>query len=313
LTILLVATGGTIASRRQPSGAVAVALSGAELLATVPDLDTTDVDVVDVSHGPSWNLDLPSMQAIADECGRAVRTGRADGVVVTHGTDAVEETMWLTELLHGDATERGPIVFTASMRNAGEVDNDGPSNLRDAFAVARSAAARGCGVLLVVNGELHAAQWVTKTNSQALDTFRSPGHGPVGSVVDGAVMMTQAVERAAGEFTGSTVEPAVAIVKSFGGIDGAIVDWHLDRGVRGLVLEGTGAGNVSGTLVPGVERALAAGVAVMVVTRCLEGGISPTYGGPGGGHTLAAMGVLDGGTLNAAKARIALAVLLGRS
>jgi L-asparaginase len=310
LTVLLVATGGTIASRRGADGAVTVALSGAELLATVPDLDTSDVDVLDVAHGPSWNLDLPLMESIADTCGTALTSGRADGIVVTHGTDTVEETLWLTELVHGAATDHGPIVFTVAMRNAGEADNDGPRNLRDAFAVARSDAARGCGALLCANGELHAARWVTKTHSRAMDTFRSPGHGPVGHVVDGTVTITQRPPVSTAAPSGTTVEPAIAIVKSSGGMDGGIIDWHLSRGVRGLVIEGTGAGNVSDALVPGIERALAAKVAVMVVTRCLEGGVAPIYGGPGGGHSLAAMGVMDGADLNAAKARVLLSVML---
>jgi L-asparaginase len=94
-------------------------------------------------------------------------------------------------------------------------------------------------------------------------------------------------------------------------MDGEIVDWHVARGARGLVIEGTGAGNVSGALLPGIERAISSGVAVVVATRCLTGGTAPTYGGPGGGHTLAAMGVIGAAELTASKARLALAVALG--
>lgn len=292
-TILLLATGGTIASRPQPDGGVAVALSGAQLLETVPDIDTSDVEVVDVTHGPSWNFDIPTMTAVAQRAREALLDGQAAGVVVTHGTDTVEETLWLTDLLAGDATIKGPIVFTASMRSAGQADGDGPQNLRDALALARSNEALGRGALLCVNGEIHEARWVTKTDSQSTDTFRSFGARPYRRPP-----------------TNGLVEANVAIIRSYGGLDGDIVDWHLDRGARGLVLEGTGAGNVVGELVPGIERALASGVPVVVVTRCLTGEVGPIYGGPGGGHSLAALGVIGAAELSAAKARLALAVAL---
>jgi L-asparaginase len=201
--------------------------------------------------------------------------------------------MWLTDLLAFDATSKGPIVFTASMRNAGEPDADGPSNLRDALALAHSKEAVGRGALLCVNGEIHEARWVTKTDSQRTDTFKSFGTRPY----------TRPPNAGA-------ADPNVAVIRSYGGVEGAIVDWHLDRGARGLVLEGTGAGNVSGALLPGVERALAGGVPVAVATRCLTGAIAPIYGGPGGGHTLAGLGVTGAAELSAAKARLALAVAL---
>jgi L-asparaginase len=293
LTVLLIATGGTIASRKQPDGGVAVALRGAELLEGVSAVYTSDVEVLDVSHGASWNFDIPAMTSIALTARDALLDGQAAGVVVTHGTDAVEETMWLTDLLAFDATATGPIVFTASMRNAGEPDGDGPSNLRDALALAHSTEAVGRGALLCVNGEIHEARWVTKTDSQRTDTFRSFG--------------ARAYRRPP---NAGAADPHVAVIRSYGGMDGDIVDWHLQRGAHGLVLEGTGAGNVNGALVPGIERAIGAGVPVVVTTRCLTGDVAPIYGGPGGGHTLAGLGVIGGAELSAAKARLALAVAL---
>jgi L-asparaginase len=293
LTIFLLATGGTIASRRQPDGGVAVALTGARLLESVSAVYTSDVEVLDVTHGPSWNFDLATMASIAGVARDALVDGRASGVVVTHGTDTVEETLWLTDLLAFDATAKGPIVFTASMRNAGEPDGDGPSNLRDALALAHSSEGVGRGALLCVDGEIHEARWVTKTDSQSVDTFKSFGTRPYRR------------PPATGD-----VEPNVAVVRSYGGMDGDIVDWHLSRGARGVVVEGTGAGNVSGALLPGIERALSSGVPVVVATRCLTGEVAPIYGGPGGGHTLEGLGVIGAAELSAAKARLALGVAL---
>jgi L-asparaginase len=294
VTLLLVATGGTIASRRQADGGVAVALSGSELLDTVADLDTHDIEVIDAVHGASWNFDLATMAAVATEVRDALTSGGAGAVVVTHGTDTVEETLWLTDLLAGHATELGPIVFTASMRNAGEADGDGPRNLRAAIDAARASTNRGRGALLCVDGEVHEARWVTKTDTQSVHTFKSFGARP----------WTRP------DVSGN-IETEVVAIRSYGGIDGGIIAWHLAHGARGLVIEGTGAGNVAGSLVPGIEAAIAAGVPVVVASRCLTGSVAPVYGGPGGGHSLAAMGVIGAAELNAAKARVALAVAMG--
>lgn len=294
MTIRLLATGGTIASTRNADGAVAIALTGTELLDTVPGLDRSDIDVVDIVHGPSWNLDISQMASIAELAGDALSSGEVTGVVVTHGTDTVEETLWLTDLLAHDATDRGAMVFTASMRNAGDTGGDGSDNLRGAIELARSGSTAGRGAVLFVNGEVHEARWVTKTDAQAVDTFRSFGTRPWRRPPIGA-----------------RVEPAVHIVRSYGGVPAGIVEWHLEQGARGIVLDATGAGNVNAALRPGIERAIAADVPVVVTTRCLTGEVGPIYGGEIGGHTLAALGVISGAELSAAKARLALAVALG--
>ncbi len=177
---------------------------------------TSDVEVVDVSHGPSWNFDLASMADIATQAREAIVSGRAAGVVVTHGTDNVEESLWMADLLASGATDQGAIVFTASMKNAGEADGDGPSNLRDALALAHSTEAIGRGALLCVNSEIHEARWVTKTDSQRVDTFQSFGNRPYTRPP-----------------TNGRVDHEIALVRSYGGMDGDVVDWHLSRGVRG--------------------------------------------------------------------------------
>ena len=196
------------------------------------------------------------------------------------------------------------------MRNAGEVDGDGPPNLRDALTVARSADAAGRGVLVVAAGGVHAARWVTKTDAQAVDTFQSPDHGPIGRVDGDAVHFDHRPVRGAAApiDRAHVVVGPIAIVPSYGGADSELIDWHLDRGVRGIVIEGSGAGNVNGALVPGIEHALDRQVPVVITSRCLTGSVAPIYGGPGGGHSIAALDVIRGGDLSARKARLALAV-----
>ena len=291
MTVLLIATGGTIASKPQPDGGVAVALNGAELLESLPGLDRAGVDVLDLFQGPSWNLGLEAMSHVAV----AARDSTLDGVVITHGTDTLEETAYLTDLVAGTATDRAPIVVTGSMRNAGEPDGDGPQNLRDAFAVARSSEARGRGVVVVAASHVHAAPWITKTDTQSVDTFQSPGHGPIGEVSDGEAL------------------GPVAIVPSYGDVDEGLLDWHLEGGARGVVIEGGGAGNVNAALVTGIAHARDLGVPVVITSRCLTGSVAPIYGGPGGGHSIAELDVISGGELSARKARLALAVGLAQA
>jgi L-asparaginase len=309
VTVLLIATGGTIASRVQPDGGVAAAMTGRELLGTVDGLDIADVDVVDLFQGPSWSLDLDAMCTIAVRARDAAASGSS--VVITHGTDTLEETAYLADLVAGEATDHAPIVVTGSMRNAGEAGGDGPQNLRDAFAVARSPdVIGGRGVLVVAAGGVHAARWVTKTDAQAVDTFQSPGHGPVGHVDEGGVNFDGAPGRGPSAPVGRAhvVAGPIAVVPSYGDVDPELIDWHLDRGVRGIVIEGTGAGNVNGALVAGIESARDRGVPVVITSRCITGSVAPIYGGPGGGHSIEALEVIRGGDLSARKARLALAV-----
>ena len=311
MSVLLLATGGTIASRPRPEdGAVTASLKGADLLATA-GADRGDVDVVDIAHGPSWNFEPEFQAEVAWTARQALAGGDVDGVVVTHGTDTVEETLWLAELLGRDATDRGPIVFTAAMRHAAETAADGPRNLADSLAVARSAEARGRGALLCVNGELHHARWVTKTDTVAVSTFRSPAAAPVGRVVAGVPVFAIASPAPPPPHPADgRIDTAVAQIRSRGGIDGGVVDWHVGRGAHGLVVEGTGAGNVNAALIPGLERAVGAGIPVVLASRCLTGPVAPIYGGPGGGAELATLGLIPAGDLGANRARLALMVAL---
>jgi L-asparaginase len=292
MSVLLVATGGTIASRPTDVGVTAV-LDGAALLERARIAE--GVEVLETGRGPSWGLDPDAVESIARTAVAAAASGEHEGVVVTHGTDTIEETLFLSWLLGGStASERAPIVFTGAMRNDGDPNTDGPANLRDAVALA--AAGPLPGPVLRFGGVTHHARWVTKSDTTDVDTFRSPGASPIPPAPPPHA---------------DTIEPRVVQVPSHTGVDSGLVDWHLDRGARGIVVEGTGAGDVSGALVDGIERAIAAGVPVVVTSRCWTGSVAPIYGGRGGGWSLAAAGVIGGGDLPTHKARLALAVALG--
>ncbi|MEJ7762014.1 MAG: asparaginase [Thermomicrobiales bacterium] len=326
--LLLVTTGGTIASRRDPvTGAVAAAASGEELLAEIPDVaGWADIEVVPVAAVNGWNVTPEVMVAVARAIGDGMARGAA-GAVVTHGTDTVEETATLLDLvLAGPA----PVAFAVALRPLDEPGTDGPGNLRDAVRVALDPGARGQGPLVVEAGAIHAARWVTKGHTTRPGAFVSPGHGPVGTVGAGAVTFARAaparppfpggvtVARSGGatETAAIGLERDVPLLKPGAGEDDRLIRWAIQSGCRGMVIEGSGAGNVPGTMVPAIEEAIGRGIAVVLVTRVPEGRLAMAYGGGGargGGHDLAAIGVIPAHGLTGPKARIVTMVALGRS
>lgn len=312
MRLRLLATGGTIASRRDPdTGAVVPAVSPEDLVAAVPDLESFGpVEVEEIDRVNGWNMTPQTMLRTARAARRALVDEDVDGVVITHGTDTTEETLYLVDLLAGHATDRGGIAFACAMRSAGEVGADGPRNLLDAARVATDPASRGRGALLTVNDEIHAARWVTKTDTSNVSTFRSWPGGPVGYVERGSprfVLDTPPRPR-----HGEEIDTAVALVKAYTGMDDRLLWWLVDhQRVHGLVIEGTGAGNVPGTLVTGIDHALERGVPVVLASRCVTGRPQPIYGGPGGGVSLEERGVVRSNGLNGPKARLGLMVALG--
>ncbi len=309
MAVTLIATGGTIASTVADDGTVVASRSGAQLLEDAGPLPAA-VDVVDLPVPGSWNLTAELAAEVASRARGALLDG-PEGVVVTHGTDVVEETAWLLELLLRDVADRGAIVLTSAMRHAGEHAPDGPRNLADALRVASDPTAAGRGALLCVGGELHHARWVTKVHATRVSAFASPGRGPVGEVSErGVRFLAASPPPPPAPPADGSVEGRVPVVTSHWDVDDGLVDWHLDRGARGLVVQGGGAGNVNRGLVAGIERAVAAGVPVVGTTRCIEGEVEPVYGGDGGFASLRALGVLPSWGLGAGKARLALGVAL---
>jgi len=309
VSLRLLATGGTIASRVDATGAAVPAASAGDLVAATPGLAADGpIEAEEIDRVNGWNVTPATMVRVAERARGALEAGD-EGVIVTHGTDTIEETLYLTDLLAGDATAAGPIVFACAMRNASEIGADGPRNLLNAARIARDPAARGRGALLTINDEIHAARWATKTDTLDVATFRSPEGGVVGRVEAGRVRF--GLDSPGRPPRGSAIVEQVALVKVFTGMDAAPLRWFLDAGAQGLVVEGTGAGHVPGEVVPGIAEARDRGVPVVLTSRCWTGRTAAVYGGPGGGVTLDGLGVLRANGLNSAKARLALMVALG--
>jgi L-asparaginase len=295
MTVRLVATGGTIASLADPeTGAVRPAVSAEDLVATVPGLGLVEVE--SVAHVNGWNVTPETMLEVA-------RRASGGGVVVTHGTDTIEETAFFCDL-----TVESDVVFAGAMRNGSEIAADGPRNLLCATQVA--AEPRGLGTVLVLNDEVHAARWARKQDSSRVHALQSPGHGPVGIAVPGSVRITMPPPR---RFLVPLPDalPPVPIVQTYTGIEEHLIETVLDAtGAAGLVLEGTGLGNVPGSAQRGIAAAVERDLPVVNATRVPAGGVHAIYGGPGGVVTLRELGVIGAGHLSAAKARLLLMLLL---
>ena len=304
--ISLLATGGTIACRSGPDGRMVPGLTPEELVASVPGLeDVASISVESLQQVSGFDMGPEHMTDVALRARDLLLGGEADGVVVTHGTDTVEETMYMCEMQAGEATTRGPIVFACAMRAGSEHGADGPRNLLNAVRIASSAAARGRGVLLSVNDRIHCAAWVSKLNTLHVETFESVKGGPVGSMqAEEPVFMLDSPRSP----RGGGIQGEVPLVKAYTGMQPDAFDWHLEQGIDGLVVEGTGAGNVPSPVARGIARLLDAGIPVIVTSRCPYGLPKSPYGGAGGGASLDDLGVLRAGHLNGPKARLALMV-----
>lgn len=306
--VAIIATGGTIASRYQrDQDAVGVGASGEhfrDLAASrLPD---AEIEVTDFAGIGSYMMSLQQAFELVRTINMTLRRSDVDGVVVTHGTDTLEETAYMADILL--ETDK-PVVFTGAQRAADDPESDGPRNIIDAIQVAGAAESRGLGSLVVFEQEIHAARDVTKTHTSQVRTFQSAEHGKLGEVDRGKVMIhRKPLIRTALHCT--RIEPRVDLVKLYLGADSRFIDCAVSSGARGLVVEAFGRGNVTLDVLQGIERAIAAGIPVLVTSRCPRGRVEPVYGGSGGAR-LAKAGAEFMGDLNGVKARILLAVLLG--
>jgi L-asparaginase len=306
-TVVVLTTGGTISTRDADGRGATPALRGADLLHEIPGLEAVAaVEVAEFDFIPGAYM---TVARIADLSRRAVDlAGRSAvaGVVITHGTDTLEESAYY---LHLTSDTDRPLVFTGAMRNASQIGFDGYRNLYDAIRTAVAPAARGRGALVVFNEEVHSARWVTKTNGQKEDTFKSPVTGPVGIAYgDRIAFLTAPASR---RVLPNRLEPRVDLIRLYVDADDRFLRCSLQSGARGIVLEAFGGGRVPPALLPAIDEAVAAGVPIVVTTRCSAGEIWDGYGYAGAYRDLARRGVLFVHDLPGHKARLKLGLGLG--
>ncbi|MCX4806320.1 asparaginase [Streptomyces sp. NPDC058682] len=304
--IVVISTGGTIASRWQGSGFAADA-DGNEVIATAPLPEGITVELVDLFSVNSPRLTTAHQLTLLRTVHEVLADPGVDGIVVTHGTDTLEESAFFLDLHHHDPRS---VVFTGSQRPMGTADGDGPGNLYDALLTAANT--RGLGVLIAFAGRVHAARGTVKTQAVELDAFADPSKELFGKIGFGKVTILRTPQRPAPLPLPAMPElpPRVDVVVHHANGDPVLLNAAVEAGARGIVLVGTGAGNATPEIVEAVRAAVARGVLVALTTRVMAGPVTEIYT-HGGAVDLVAAGAVPTGTLRAGQARIAvLAALL---
>ena len=306
LKVAVLATGGTIATRTDRSGTAVARAGGRELVHDLPLPPGVVVDTEDVFRVGSYAMSLEHLHALAVRVDERLGDDVA-GIVVTHGTDTAEETAIFLDLVIDDPR---PVVLTGAQRAADAPDSDGPRNLSDAIAVAADPIARGLGTLIVFDGSVFPARGTAKTQTLASAAF-SAATGPLGWVRDAAVHVDAGPRRRPGVALSSVDlnRVRVDIAASYAGADATALRAFAEAGARGIVLQGTGAGNANPAICDAVAELTGRGVVVVTSTRVPAGAVVPIYGN-GGGADLLRAGAIPAGLLRPPQARIVLATLL---
>lgn len=308
MDVTVLSTGGTIASTSADGGATPTK-RGQELINAVPEVEAYgDLDVEQIAQIPSFEMDAETLEKIGQRVDELDADRSIDAIVITHGTDTMEETAYYLDVALQPAT---PVFVTGAQRRPDEVGADGPLNLLLAVRAAEAFHERESGgVFIAFNEEIHAARTVTKTHTSKVDAFDSVNKGPVATMARDEITIHREPRSETEHIPTRSLDAVVYTVKSASGVTGELIDAAVERGADGLVIEGTGLGNVTKGIGTAVQECTRQAIPVIVTSRCLEGRTAPVYGGVGGGEKLREYGAVFGGDLPAQKARLKLLLAL---
>ena len=305
--IVILFTGGTIAMRNDTSGAVP-SLNATEILDATRGIEAvTGVETEEWGSFPGPHMTVDRMWALRNRIREHLARPEVTGVVVTHGTDTLEESAYLAAR---SLPAEKPIVFTGAMRTVSDLGWDGPANLLEAVRVAASPETRGFGAMVVISGQIFSALDATKTNTHLLDAFESPGLGPLGVLDEGELIVRREMPPMQSIIKPAELAAPVDIIFVAAGSDARLLDASREC-ARGVVIAAMGRGNVPPDMVPAIERWIAEGKPVVLTSRTQGGRVGHTYGYFGGGKTLEQIGAIFGGSRRAQQARIDLMLALG--
>ena len=301
--ILVLHTGWTISMQADASGAVVTSQDNPMNHVTNP-LKGIEVQAIDFFNLPSPHIKPKHMLALYHKIKE--EADNYDGVVITHGTDTLEETAYFLDTMK---IPNMPIVLTGAMRSSNELGSDGVYNYLSALRVASDDKSADKGVLVVMNDEIHAAKYVTKTHTTNVGTFQTPTHGPLGLIMKQEILYFKTAEPRV-RFDLDCIQGLVPIISAYAGMTDELIDMldleHLD----GLVIQAFGAGNIPKETAQKLETLLQKGIPVALVSRCFNGIAEPVYAYQGGGVQLQESGVLFVKELNAQKARLKLLIAI---
>lgn len=307
--LLVIHTGGTISmSQDQSNKVVTNDINPISLHQDVIN-QYAQIDELNPFNVPSPHMTIQHVKQLKDIILEAVTNKYYDGFVITHGTDTLEETAFLLDLILGIEQ---PIVITGAMRSSNEIGSDGLYNYISAIRVASDEKARHKGVMVVFNDEIHTARNVTKTHTSNTNTFQSPNHGPLGVLTKDRVQFhhmpyrQQALENVNEKLN-------VPLVKAYMGMPGDIFSFYSREGIDGMVIEALGQGNMPPSALEGIQQLVSLNIPIVLVSRSFNGIVSPTYAYDGGGYQLAQQGFIFSNGLNGPKARLKLLVALSNN
>ena len=309
--ILIVFTGGTFSMKiDEKTGGAVPHFHGNELLGKIPEaVKLANISLYEYGMFPGPHMTPERMFDLSKKINEFLSDEKIDGIIITHGTDTLEETAYLLDLTL--KTEK-PVVLIGAMKTSTEPDWDGPRNLLDAIHICNNQNSRGLGVLVCLNGEINAASEVTKTHTEHVETFHSLDFGALGFVDKGKVWFNR-MPRKLETIQTKKINPNVDLLKAYAGMDDRFFKFSVDKGVDGLVVEAMGVGNVPPEAFEGIKYAVEKGIPVVLVSRCPSGETLDIYSYPGAGKWLRKLGVIFTDYLNGQKARIKLIVCLGRT
>ncbi len=299
--ILVLHTGGTISMQADQNGAVESSPINPMTQVTSP-LENIEVVSVDFFNLPSPHIQIDHMMMIYKKIRE--EASHFDGFVITHGTDTLEETAYFLDTM---SIPQKPIVMTGAMRSSNELGSDGIYNYRTALRVAADEKSADKGVLVVMNDEIHAAKYVTKTHTTNVSTFQTPTHGPLGLVTKREILFFKAADKRV-RFDLQAINGVVPIIKSYADMDTILLDALVEAPISGLVIEALGAGNLPPASISAIKKLINKQLPIVLVSRCFNGIAEPVYAYDGGGIQLEELGVLFVKELNSQKARIKLLI-----
>lgn len=307
--LLVIHTGGTISMSQDQSNKVVT--NDTNPISMHQDVinQYAQIDELNPFNVPSPHMTIQHVKQLKDIILEAVTNKYYDGFVITHGTDTLEETAFLLDLILGIEQ---PVVITGAMRSSNEIGSDGLYNYIYAIRVASDEKARHKGVMVVFNDEIHTARNVTKTHTSNTNTFQSPNHGPLGVLTKDRVQFhhmpyrQQALENVNDKLN-------VPLVKAYMGMPGDIFSFYSREGIDGMVIEALGQGNIPPSALEGIQQLVSLNIPIVLVSRSFNGIVSPTYAYDGGGYQLAQQGFIFSNGLNGPKARLKLLVALSNN
>ncbi len=305
--ILVVMTGGTIAMKDSANLGIVPTSEFVEFLRSFPQLNSVaNVDIKEYSNIPSPYMTPQKMFELAKFIDSEIVN--YDGAVLTHGTDTLEETAYLCDLV---LTTRKPVVFTAAMRSGSDLGLDGPRNIIGAVRVASHVDSMDKGVLVVMNDEIHTARDVVKTDTGKVDSFVSMGYGPLGTVdPDRVVYHRQTLYREC--VWTDALETNIDLIRASAGFDGRFIQCSIEHGAKAIVIEAFGRGNLPKDIIPDLQAAMLKDILIVITSRTYTGRVLPEYGYLGGGKNLQDLGAILAGDLKGNKIRLKLMALFGK-